>query len=40
MSFLQEKKMKEQRQKIKKESDTRFPNVEEQPLTEGDIYED
>jgi hypothetical protein len=32
--------MREQRQKVKKEHDIRFPNVEEHPLANGDIYED
>jgi hypothetical protein len=32
--------MKKQRRKIKKESDTRFPKVKDQPPIEGNIYED
>jgi hypothetical protein len=32
--------MIEQRQKVKKEHDIRFPNVEEHPPTDGDLYED
>jgi hypothetical protein len=41
MSYPRWKELKEQRQKVKKEHDTRIPKVEEQhPLTNGDIYED
>jgi len=40
MSGPQERHMKEQRQKIKRESDTMSPKVEEQLLMEGDIYGD
>jgi hypothetical protein len=32
--------MREQRQKIKRESDTKFPKVEEHLLMKGNIYED
>jgi hypothetical protein len=32
--------MKEQRQKVKREHDTKFLEVEEHPLMNGDIYED
>jgi hypothetical protein len=31
--------MREQRQKVKKEHDTKFVEVEEHPLMDGDIYE-
>jgi len=31
--------MREQRQKVKKEHDTRFPKVEKHPLMDEDIYE-
>jgi hypothetical protein len=34
------REMKEQRQKVKKEHDTRYPEVEEHPLTNGHVYED
>jgi hypothetical protein len=40
MSSPQERQMRKQRQKIKRESDTMFPKVEEHPLTEGNIYQD
>jgi hypothetical protein len=39
MSSPQEKQMKEQKQKVKREHDTRFPEVEGHPSTNGDIYE-
>jgi hypothetical protein len=32
--------MREQRQKVKKEHDTKFLKVEEYPPTNGNIYED
>jgi hypothetical protein len=32
--------LREQMQKVKKEHDTRFLDVEEHPLMDGDIYED
>jgi hypothetical protein len=32
--------MKEENQKIKKDHDTKSPEVEEHPLIDGDIYED
>jgi hypothetical protein len=31
--------MREQKQKIKRENDTKSPKFEEQPQMEGDIYE-
>ncbi len=41
MSSPQGRQLREQRQRIKKEHDTKIPKVEEQhPLTNGDIYED
>jgi hypothetical protein len=39
MSFPQERQMREESQKIKKEHDTMFPEIEEHPPTDGDIYE-
>jgi hypothetical protein len=39
MSSPHERHMREQRQKVKKEHDTRFLEVEEHPLMDGDIYE-
>jgi hypothetical protein len=32
--------MRKQRQKIRRERDTKSPEVEEHPAMEGDIYED
>jgi len=32
--------MREKKQKVKREHDTKFPEVEEHPSTDGDIYED
>jgi hypothetical protein len=39
MSSPNEKQIREQRQKITKEHDTRFLEVEEHTPTEGDTYE-
>jgi hypothetical protein len=39
MSFPHENHIKEQKQKIKKEHDARFLEVEEPPPTKGDIYD-
>jgi hypothetical protein len=40
MSSPHERHIRKQRQKIKKEHDTRFLEVEEHPLMEGEVYED
>jgi hypothetical protein len=40
MSSPQDKQMREHRQKVKKEHDTRFPKVGEHLQMDGDIYED
>jgi hypothetical protein len=40
MSSPQKRQVREQRQRVKREHDTRIPKVEEHPSTNGDIYED
>jgi hypothetical protein len=40
MSSSHEKQMREQRQKVKREHDTRFIKAEEHSPMDGDIYED
>jgi hypothetical protein len=40
VSSPQERQMRKQRQKIKREHDIRSPKVEEHLPTKGDIYED
>ncbi len=39
MTSLQEKQLREQRQKIKGEHETRFPKGEEDLQFDGDVYE-
>jgi len=39
MLSSQERWMREQKQMIKKENDTRSPKLEAEPQTKGDIYE-
>jgi hypothetical protein len=40
MTSSQEGQLREQKQKVKKEHDTRFPNGDEHLHLDGDIYED
>ncbi len=39
-SFPQDRQMREQEQKVKREHDTKSPEVEEHPLMDGNMYED
>ncbi len=40
LTFPQEKQLREQKQEIKREHDTRFPEGEEHMYFDGDVYED
>jgi hypothetical protein len=40
MTFPQERQPREQKQEVKREHDTRFPNGEEHLHFDGDVYED